>query len=82
MGMLGDRHGLHHHRCGDMSSGPRTETPLPTSMSCASWRTKPQHNDCPGRVRATSRPGAPLLPCGCEECKDKPNHRPDWVMAS
>lgn len=58
-----------------MSGGPSTETPLPVSMCCATWRTKPQHKDCPGRVRAGNL--GPLLPCGCVVCRDRPNHRPD-----
>lgn len=57
-----------------------TETPLPVSMRCASWRVKEQHDDCPGVVRATSLPGSPLLPCTCEQCASRPNHRADITV--
>lgn len=52
-----------------------THATLPVSICCASWRTKPQHDDCPGRLKPGNRVDAPMLPCGCTECAGKPNHR-------
>jgi hypothetical protein len=55
--------------------GQSAETARVTSICCAAWRIKPQHDDCPG-VTLLGNLG-PLVRCACEECKDRPNHKPE-----